>query len=81
MTRGGTSPKALVALGATKNKQLRHVPDLHAKVYISDRGVVVGSANASSNGIGFDADPGLIEAGMLLRPDDAGFAEAAAWFE
>ncbi|MEG3086297.1 phospholipase D family protein [Sphingomonas sp. PB4P5] len=80
VTRGGTSPKALVDLGATKNKLLRHVPDLHAKVYISDRGAVVGSANASSNGIGFDTGPGLIEAGMLLAPADTGFAEAGAWF-
>jgi hypothetical protein len=81
VTRGGTSPKALVDLGATKNKRLRHVPDLHAKVYISDRGAVVGSANASSNGIGFDAAPGLLEAGVLLDPTDNGFDEASAWFE
>lgn len=81
VTRGGTSPKALVDLGATKNKKLRHVPDLHAKVYISDRGAVVGSANASSNGIGFDAAPGLLEAGVLLDPADDGFDEASAWFE
>lgn len=81
VTRGGTSPKALVDLGATKNKLLRHVPDLHAKVYISDRGAVVGSANASRNGIGFDAAPGLLEAGVLLDPAEDGFVEASAWFE
>ncbi|MGA1799315.1 phospholipase D family protein [Sphingomonas sp. 4RDLI-65] len=81
VTRGGTSPKALVTMGAPRNKDLRHVPDLHAKVYISDRGAVVGSANASDNGIGFGAAPGLIEAGVLLRPDAQSFAEAAAWFE
>lgn len=80
VTRGGTSPKALVTMGAPKNKDLRHVPDLHAKVYISDRGAVVGSANASDNGIGFGAAPGLIEAGVLLRPDQESFAEAAEWF-
>jgi hypothetical protein len=70
-------------MGAPRNKDLRHVPDLHAKVYISDRGAVVGSANASDNGIGFGfgAAPGLIEAGVLLRPDAQSFAEAAAWFE
>ena len=81
VTRGGTSPKALVTMGAPRNKDLRHVPDLHAKVYISDLGAVVGSANASDNGIGFNAAPGLIEAGVLLRPDEESFAEAAEWFE
>lgn len=81
VTRGGTSPKALLEMGATRNEDLRHVPDLHAKVYISDRGAIVGSANASHNGIGFGAAPGLLEAGVLLGPDEGAFAEAAEWFE
>jgi hypothetical protein len=81
ITRGGTSPKALVDLGAPKNNNLRHVPDLHAKVYMSHRGAVIGSANASSNGIGFDAAPGLIEAGIFVYPHDDAYSKAAIWFE
>lgn len=52
VTLGGTSPNALRALGAPENDRLRYVPSLHAKVYISDRGAIVGSANASQNGVG-----------------------------
>jgi hypothetical protein len=81
VTLGGTSADALRQFGAPNNKLLRHVPSLHAKVYLSDRGAVVGSANASQNGIGFEAAPGLIEAGIVLGPDCSAYADAAAWFE
>ena len=62
---GGTSPDVLRALGAPRNDFLRHIPRLHAKVYISDRGAIVGSANASQNGIGLDGPPTL-GSGLIL---------------
>lgn len=81
VSMGGTSVRALRDLGAPKNDDLRHVPGFHAKLYLSDRGAVVGSANASHNGIGFDAPPGLIEAGVALDVGDQAYTDAALWFE
>ena len=81
VTLGGTSPKALRALGAPGNDRLRHIPGLHAKVYISDRGAIVGSANASQNGVGLGGPPGLIEAGVRLAPDSEAYRRAIPWFE
>ncbi|MBB2158392.1 hypothetical protein HLH33_19210 [Gluconacetobacter diazotrophicus] len=81
VTLGGTSPNALRALGAPKNEDLRHIPSLHAKVYISDRGAIIGSANASRNGVGLDGPPSLTEAGVRLAPDSETFRHAESWFE
>ncbi|MCG0996467.1 phospholipase D family protein [Acetobacter indonesiensis] len=78
---GGTSPNALRELGAPKNKDLRHIPGLHAKVYLSDRGAVIGSANASRNGVGLDGPPSLTEAGIRFAPDSETFRQAESWFE
>lgn len=78
---GGTSPNALRALGAPKNEDLRHIPGFHAKVYISDRGAIIGSANASRNGVGLDGPPVLTEAGVRFAPDSEAFRQAESWFE
>ncbi|KAA2235570.1 phospholipase D family protein [Salinarimonas soli] len=79
---GGTNPDALVELGAPDNSRLRHQQGLHAKVYISDRGLVVGSANVSENGIGLEQDvAGLTEAGVVYGPHEDAWSAAAAWFE
>ncbi|MGQ2941858.1 MAG: hypothetical protein ACT6Q7_10160 [Blastomonas fulva] len=77
---GGTNPKALVDLGAPNRKTLRHVEGLHAKVYLSDRGMVIGSANASGGGIGFERTAGLIEAGTRHAPPSVAYADASDWF-
>jgi hypothetical protein len=81
VTLGGTSPNALRALGAPENDRLRYVPSLHAKVYISDLGAIVGSANASQNGVGLDGPPSLIESGVLVSRDNDTFGQAVIWFE
>lgn len=66
---GGTNPSELEALGAPKNKNLRHLPGLHAKVYLSHDGLITGSANASNNGIGFIEVARLLEAGTFHPPE------------
>ncbi len=81
ITMGGTNPAELEKLGAPNNPNLRHVPGMHAKVYLSDQGLVTGSANASSNGLGFASKAALVEAGTFHAPDEHAFAAAAAWFE
>lgn len=79
ISMGGTNPSELEALGAPGNEAIRHLSGLHSKVYLSDRGAVVGSANASENGIGFSAGAGLTEAGVFLVTTDKAYARAAAW--
>ncbi len=81
VTIGGTNPRELLRLGAPDNPKLRHLPRLHAKVYLSDRGVIIGSANASKNGLGTAADGGLVEACVFHPPGDEVHQQAARWFE
>ena len=78
---GATNPEELSAMGAPSNRRLKHVERLHAKVYISDRGAIVCSANASDNGIGFVDVAGLVEAGMLVTPKSAAFGQVESWFK
>jgi hypothetical protein len=78
---GGTNPEELRALGAPTNKNLRHSPGLHAKVYVSSQGLIVCSSNASNNGIGFLDPPRLLEAGTLHRSTTNTYRSASQWFE
>ncbi len=66
LTMGGTNPNVIENLRNT-GFQIRHNPTLHSKVYWIDSGVVVGSANASANGLsleGRDQD-GWLEAAIF----------------
>jgi len=82
LSMGATSPETLKQLGAPNNENLLHYPGLHAKVYWSDTGMIVGSANASNNGIGFMGEgAGLLETGVFLKPERATWQQALRWFE
>ena len=66
LTMGGTNPNLIEDL-RKKGIRIRHNPTLHSKVYWTDSGVVVGSANASANGLsleGIDQD-GWLEAAIF----------------
>ena len=79
---GGTSADALRALGAPNNKNLRHIEYLHAKVYISSVGVVIGSANASFNALGLGSrEPKLTEVGVFYEPMSKLWKKANEWFD
>jgi len=78
---GGSNPKELIALGAPDDDRIKHLPGLHAKVYLSDRGLITSSANASNNGIGFLAVASLIEAGTFHAPGSEAYRSASRWFE
>lgn len=57
---------------------------LHAKVWLTDIGAVLGSSNASSNGFGTEgrAAAGLIEANVFLGPEDQeALSEIKDWYE
>lgn len=68
LAMGGTNPseiRALLNAGVT----VRQADDLHAKVYLFDNAVVLGSSNASSNGLSFQDGDGLgwREANVLIE--------------
>lgn len=81
ISMGGTNPRELEALGAPGNAGLAHLQGLHAKVYLSDRGLIVASANASNNGIGFLDVAGLVEAGTFHEVDSDAYDRASGWFD
>lgn len=59
---------------------IHEMPRLHSKVYIFDKAIVVGSANASTNGLGEDGDIKNEESALLSR-DSKIVKEASDWFE
>jgi hypothetical protein len=82
LSMGGCWPGALEEMGDPGNKQLRQQDGLHAKVYISDTGIIVGSPDASANGIGFKGCKAIwLEAGTFHAPKSQIWRDAAAWFE
>lgn len=81
LSMGGTNPTELRALGAPWNKNLRHLPGLHAKVYLSNKGLIVASANASNNGIGFLEVPGLVEVGTFHPLGSEVWHRGTDWFD
>jgi hypothetical protein len=80
---GGTNAFEIEKLWKDKKHwDWRHSDTLHAKVYLSDKGVVVGSANASTNGLALEGQEqdSWMEAGIFLN--DAELSSAVAdWFE
>ncbi|NHN93612.1 phospholipase D-like domain-containing protein [Acetobacter sicerae] len=64
---GATVRAALKAGGAPNNKRLRHLPDqeMHGKIYLSDKGAVVCSANASKAAL---SGSNRIEDGIYVTP-------------
>ena len=81
LSMGGTNPEELVRLGAPDNLNLKHLRGLHAKLYLSNAGLVVTSANASNRGIGFVEPAALTECGTFHRPETTAFRKGARWFE
>ena len=50
LTMGGTNPRIIEEM-LDREIAVRHSPTLHSKVWWTDKGVIVGSANASANGL------------------------------
>jgi hypothetical protein len=79
---GGTNPSVIRKLRTLEGAEVRQLDNLHAKLILTDRAMIVGSANMSSNGLGLEDGEvaGLRELGMVSR--DAGHLDAArSWFE
>jgi len=77
---GACNPEELLAL--KKFATLRTHAQLHAKIFWTPKGVIIGSSNASTNGLwgeGKDAR-GWREANILVR-DEAILTEVGDWFQ
>lgn len=83
---GGTNPKVILnLLKLAKIKpglQVFFLDDLHAKVAVNQTAAIVGSANLSANGLGFEdiECSGWQEAGILIN-DAEQVSELQQWFD
>lgn len=83
LDNGGSNPSEIKEIQRTFGKQnVLSCPWLHAKAWITDKCVILGSSNASANGIGWEGaeTSGLIEANIIT--DDKNIVSAVhKWFE
>ena len=80
---GGSNPDEIKELQKIVGEdKIKHLDNLHAKIWIGDHAVIVGSSNASANGQGWEGreTKGLIE--VNSRIDDAKFLKKSTeWFD
>ena len=80
---GGTNPtvvKQLMAEGS--NVEVRQLDNLHAKLILGEKSMVLGSANLSSNGLGMEGDEAAYFEELGVHISDADMLRKAdAWFE
>lgn len=79
---GATNPNFVRACYKDNRVTIKNIGNLHAKVYIGRNRVIVGSANASANGLGFHNNEvtGWIEAGVVLTAERS-LNSIAEWFD
>jgi hypothetical protein len=70
---GGTNPKVIREISILPNVEIRHMPDLHAKVIVGKQKAIVGSSNISAAGLGLRETDGAswVEAASLTDSRDA----------
>lgn len=80
LSMGMTVQAALRVGGAPNNERLRHLPNqqMHAKIYASDMGAIVCSANTSHAAL---SSVNRVEDGVWLPPDDEAYHDAKKTFE
>jgi hypothetical protein len=82
LTSGGCNPNEIERLRSApfkKHVKVRNLPGLHSKVYLSPTSIIVGSANASANGLGDEGILGTIEAAIRTN-DLVTIDRTASWF-
>jgi len=81
---GGTNPYEIEIImdNIKKNGEVRMDTSLHAKVFWTDKGMVIGSANASANGLSLEGAEieGWKEMSVLIE-DQKLIKEAEKWFD
>lgn len=81
LSAGATNPAVVRELLELHPTKVRSLPRLHAKTYIGDNELIVGSANASANGLGIEGQAAShwIELG-ILTDDIVALQDAKRWF-
>lgn len=79
---GGTNPTVIGELMKRKNTEVLQLNDLHAKLVLTEKAMIVGSANISSNGLGLEDGEaaGFRELGIVSK-DAKQLQAACTWFE
>ncbi|MGH6779884.1 MAG: phospholipase D family protein, partial [Bradyrhizobium sp.] len=72
--------RGLVDVSSESGIQVRHLDRLHAKIYWTPTAVIVGSANASANGLGDESRLGAIEA-ALMTDNASALKSVEEWFQ
>ena len=82
LTSGGSNPKVVAQLLKLRPKLVRCVDRLHAKAFIGKSEVLIGSANASANGLGEEGSEATHwrELGLSSK-SRKDIVAAQAWFE
>jgi len=78
---GACNKEELLALARNPKVRLRHLKDLHAKVYLPSKGAVVGSANASTKGLGKTDGTTINHEAAIKFGADEDCKELSDWFE
>ncbi len=79
---GGTNPSVVKALIKLQHVEVKQLPKLHAKVYITRRAVIIGSTNASANGLGSEGKEATWWHELALQTyDDEIIRNTKRWFE
>jgi len=79
---GATNPAIIEAFHGKANIQLKTHPKLHSKVFLTSECMIIGSANASANGMSLEDSElnGWIEAGLAVD-DPVSINDAHDWFK
>lgn len=81
LSAGATNPSVVNSLIETYPGMIRSVDRLHAKAFIGQHEVALGSANASANGLGLEGSEATQWRELGIISDDASVVdEARAWF-
>ncbi len=80
---GATNPYEIIKIGEMIGfNNIRSIKNLHAKVYLTDKRMILGSSNFSANGLSLEGNETnkLIEANLLI--EDSKIVKAAiSWFD
>jgi hypothetical protein len=80
---GACNPKEISCLRKhIGNDAVKQLDGLHAKVWLTENGAIIGSSNASANGLGFEGNEtkSLIEANLFITNQDT-LKSIDTWFE
>lgn len=79
---GATNPATIEALQGRRGATIKTFDRLHAKVFLGKGAAIIGSANASSNGLNLEGSEvkGWEEAGVFIK-DERVIQEVGNWFD